>query len=565
TVHGFCADLLKEATGEPLKIMDQHFATALLAQVIHDDLIHLLNDNQTDAVRLVAEFGFRRTKELLFFAFDESYNLTRWINRREKEWEDDLTEPLLSLFGLIQARYRQEKEKGNLLDFSDLEEKAIQLLETDSKKRESYQKRFHALMIDEFQDTNPVQIRLLELLHDPLENRLFAVGDPKQSIYQFRGANVALFQATQEKIKKDRGELLFLRDNFRSSPSLITPLNEFFKPLFPAEVFQPMIPRKTEDTTGVTVISLPEIKSAEERRTVEAREVAQRIKEFRDQKREYREIVCLFRTRTAITLYEKVFAEYQIPCHNVSRGPLFGAQEVLDVVNLLKWIADPEDLLSLVGVLRSPFFGLSDEEIFLKINNGTLSSGLEELRDLRQKNQMKPPTTLLLDLMGQPFFTKIFRSAQEIANVERLIALAESFESLGVENLKQFLKIVEALREAGTRIPEASLFAPSANCVRLMTIHASKGLEFPIVFLADLSYRPITESRLFLFQPENGFGFKHLSDESEGLKDHFDKSPEYEKMEEEKKKQEKEESLRLLYVAMTRAQEELILPLTSSE
>lgn len=565
TVHGFCADLLKESTGENLKIMDQHFATAVLAEVIHDGLIHLLNENQSDSVRLVSEFGFRRTKEILFFAFDEFYNLARYQRQRHQEWEDELTGPLLCLFGLLQKRYQQEKEKGRLFDFSDLEEKAIQFLESDLHKREFYQKQFHALMIDEFQDTNPVQIRLLELLHDPTKNRLFAVGDPKQSIYQFRGANVALFQKTQEKIKKEKGELLFLRDNFRSAPSLITPLNEFFKPLFPADVFQPMIPRRTEETKGITVIPLPEVKSAEERRTIEAREVAQKIKGLREQKREYREIVCLFRTRTAITLYEKVFAEYQIPCHNVSRGPLFEAQEVLDIVNLLKVIADPEDLLSLVGVLRSPFFALSDEEIFIKVNKETLTSDLEELRDLRQRNQMQPTTTLLLDLMEQPFFTKIFRSPQEIANIERLVALAESFESLGVENLRQFLKTVEALREAGTKIPEASLFAPSANCVRLMTIHASKGLEFPIVFLSDLSYRPVTESRLFLFQPENGFGFKHLSDESEGLKDHFEKSPQYEKMEEEKKKQEKEESLRLLYVAMTRAQEELILPLTCSE
>ncbi|MDO8644064.1 MAG: 3'-5' exonuclease, partial [bacterium] len=397
----------------------------------------------------------------------------------------------------------------------------------------------------------------------PQKNRLFVVGDPKQSIYQFRGADISLFQKMVQKIRKENGEILYLRDNFRAAPSLIVPINRFFAPHFSPEDFQKMIPRQEElPNAGIKILSLPEFKYSEERRTEEAGQMAQVIKGLRDQGREYRDMVCLFRTRTAIPLCENILKEHQIPCHAVSRGPLFEAQEVLDLINLLKAIVHPKDLISRVGVLRSPLFAISDEEIFLKIQAGDPLPEAPFFEEMRLMNRKMGAVSFLYHLLGLPLMGRLFRFPQEIVNIEKTIALAESFEALGVKTIPEFLKTVEALREAGSRISEASLFAPTANCVRLMTIHATKGLEFPIVFLTDLNYKPSAESRFFLFDAEEGLGFKYLSEKSEGLKDHFEKSPFYEKLETQKKKKDKEESLRLLYVAMTRAKERLYLPLT---
>ncbi|MBI1909101.1 MAG: UvrD-helicase domain-containing protein [Deltaproteobacteria bacterium] len=571
TFHGFCADLLKEK--EEIKIMDEHLTTAVQAQLIHDGLLTLLEEEEPSTIRMIAEFGFHRTHNLLLTAFDESYNLRHWWSQKKEDLrEDPLIVPFFELFEKIHHRYQLEKKGKGLSDFDDLEEKIIHLLETNVPEREKLQNRFRFILVDEFQDTSPIQTRLLDLLHQSGKNLLFAVGDPKQSIYQFRGADLSLFKEKIRQIKNGEGKILYLRDNFRSSPALIEPINRFFEKVLPPEDFQPMLPRSEKEGLGIQTLPLIEVQSASERRLQEAGAIASKIIELRQEKRDFREMVCLFRTRTAIPLFEKVFQEHQIPCHAVSRGALFEAQEVLDLVNLLKVIANPNDTLSLVGVLRSPLFGLTDEEIFLGWHTlgwhtleqraGTLLKKYHFAKELNQWSKNKTISALLLHLCELSFLEKLFRTAQETANLERLIALAESFEALGVTTLAQFLTTVEALREAGTRIPEASLFAPSANCVRLMTVHASKGLEFPIVFMTDLSYRPRTDSPLFQFHPQKGIGFKHLSEDSQGLKDHFEKSPEYERLEEEKKKKGKEESMRLLYVAMTRAQEGLFLPLT---
>ncbi|MDO8644826.1 MAG: UvrD-helicase domain-containing protein, partial [bacterium] len=233
TLHGFCADLLKEQEGKPLKIMDEHFATAVKARVIHEGLIELLRQELPAATTLVAEFGFRRVREICFTTFDQSYNLREWKkNHLAQKIEEEFSEPLLEIFALLRDRFKEEKNKGDVFDFDDLEERAIHLLETNKEKRDFYQNRFHYILIDEFQDTNPVQIRLLEQLHHPQKNRLFVVGDPKQSIYQFRGADISLFQKMVQKIRKENGEVLYLRDNFRAAPSLIEPINRFFSPHF---------------------------------------------------------------------------------------------------------------------------------------------------------------------------------------------------------------------------------------------------------------------------------------------------------------------------------------------
>lgn len=571
TLHGFYAKVLEEETGKAPKIIDQHFTTALRARVIHETLLNLISQNNPDAVTLVDEFGFKNTKDILFSAFDKSFQIRDWqVSRRDLPFEDHLTTPLLKLFEKMRAAYQTEKQKEDLVDFDDLEENTLRLLSENETVRHKYQERYHMIMVDEFQDTNPTQVRLIELLHDPKKNCFFAVGDPKQSIYQFRGADVSLFHHMVGKIKNQNGEVLFLRDNFRSDPDLIEPINGLFEPLLPKQDFQPMTARKekSKDGLGIKVLDLPEFQYAEERRQKEAELMAREIKILREQGRAYRDMVCLFRTRTAIPLVEKVFADAQIPSHAVSRGPLFEAQEVLDLINLLKTLTDPKDSLSLVGVLRSPLFSCSDEDLFLHFYAGEKERLREEkarIDHIRQAMKGKTLSAALLQLFEDPHFEKLYRTPQELANLERILSLAESFESLGVKTIKQFLETVQGLRDAGTRISEASLFAPSANCVRLMTIHAAKGLEFPIVFLTDLNYRTTGDKRFFLFDPQKGIGLKYLSDESEGLRDHFEKSPLFEQIEDENKKNQKQESYRLLYVAMTRAKEGLYLPLTRLE
>ena len=529
------------------------------------------------------------------------------------------------LFGRVRDAYETAKADAAALDFNDLEHITADLLTShDDVSRRYRGAEFRRLLVDEFQDTNEAQWQIVQALADFDSGALFVVGDMKQSIYGFRGADVRVFGSVRETIQAhDAGEELPLARSFRSHPALIDVFNALFADLLtrdensPVSAFQiafdtqidtmdahrDPLPQTAADTFSPVEFLLLQTKSpdldenikADERRLWEAYAIADRLKRLKDEKTEifdkdsgkYRDfdfgdVAILFRSTTNLPIYENVFKVADLPFVTVGGRGYYNRQEVWDVLNLLKALHNPSDNLSLAAALRSPMFGFDDDMLLtlrgLKDDNGRQSlwvalaaetlpglsaeevervrSARRMLRNLRQLagrvtisellRQSLAETGYLAALTGLPGGARLRR------NVEKLIEIAEDS---GKITLGAFSHYLDDLTAREVREGEAALDAGGA--VRLMTVHASKGLEFPVVVLADASRRPYGGSYdPVLYDDRYQRLVCRVYDDDEGkLVDTFP----YTQAKYIQSLKDEAEELRLLYVAATRARDCLIL------
>lgn len=454
----------------------------------------------------------------------------------------------------VQEAYRQAKHAESYLDFNDLEVQTAKLLVNNADVRARYQgNEFKRLLVDEFQDTNDAQWHIVQHLVDlKNDDALFVVGDMKQSIYGFRGADVKVFGDVRRAISNlSNGIELPLSVSFRSHPALIEAFNTLFEriltrdessPVAPYEItfdqemsaFRESLPDAIDQYSAIELLLLRQKQddykvTADERRLWEAHEIAQRILHFKREgafifdkdSHEYREfsygdVAVLFQSTTHITTYEEVFKFYGLPFVTVAGRGYYSRQEVWDVLNLLKALHNPADNLSLAAALRSPMFGFTDEMLLAlrlipdpnnerhvmplwdalsaddipHVNDDDLQRihfARDILHQLRQfagrvtiselLRQALNKTGYLAALTGLPGGARLRR------NVEKLIDIAEAS---GKITLGAFAHYLDDLTAREVREGEATL--DTANAMRLMTVHASKGLEFPIVILADASW-----------------------------------------------------------------------------
>ncbi len=507
-----------------------------------------------------------------------------------EEWYLALTPLLAMVFNRVHDAYRQQLDARNALDFDDLECYAQQLLGRPDI-RDRWRDEIEMVMVDEYQDTNP---RQREIVNAIAGNRgcLFIVGDMRQSIYKFRRADVTVFREEQVRIKEQNGLLINLDMTYRTHKELLDGMGDLLSDVIGTEedpsrdYYIPFTALRAFKQEPEHPVKLPHLEfvvglgeNAENGKELSGHALATRLLELKNERqiRSWDEVTLLFRATTGYPYYEEALEEAGIPFVSVAGKGFYDRPEIRDLLNILGALADPYDDLAFAGLLRSPAFGLSDAALFLLKQHGlpywqALQTELECLAPQDKASAERallilnaiiplvdrvPVAELLKRLIDELDYRALMATADIISeqsqsshaagrlwrNVDKLLADTQLSKAV---NVREYLDLLNTVNDAGAREGEAS--ADAQGSVRLMTIHAAKGLEFPVLVLADAGRgKPSSKSNLYL-SDELGVTFKldpppmlfnlakHLDDDQEGCEDY-----------------------RLQYVAMTRAQAKLII------
>ncbi len=485
------------------------------------------------------------------------------------------------------SSYAAAKERESALDFEDLQLAARDLLRDHPELRERESMRFGSVMVDEFQDTNQLQCELVDLITSgPGERGLFFVGDEFQSIYGFRHADVQVFRERRDRA----GGGLALTQNYRSRAEVLAAVNYLFEgdfgndfqPLhasgdFPDPVFGQPVELLVTDKSSFEA-------SGEHWRRGEARAIARRARELVDSGAATPgEIVLLFAAGTDAEWYEEELRRAGLPTYRATGRGYFGQQQVADVLFYLRLLHNRYDDEALVSVLASPFVGVSNDALVLIrrfAGRRPIFSGIERqlpeqlsARDERLVRAFKQRYERLVTASAR---LPLERLCEEIvaahdydlavlaqwdgrrryANIRKLARLARSFEELRGADIEGFVRFVGQQEAAGAKELEAVAEEEGADAVRLLTIHAAKGLEFKVVIVADAGRdRRAPSPDEILALSDGRFGFKVADPATSKQRAAFG----YDDVRAVREAEEKAERLRLYYVAMTRAIDRLII------
>ena len=543
-------------------------------------------------------------------------------------------------------QYEAAKKAQGVLDFDDLLLHTRNLLRDNESVRKRVAAGIRLLMVDEFQDTDPVQADVVRSLCGAAltQGKLFMVGDRKQSIYRFRRADPTVFATMSDEIPVT-GRLP-LNVNFRSQPAVLNFVNHLFAPAM--ERYEPLVPFQNKqhsptpsveflfagfDAEGADAESPFDTGSnsnsqsmdddiranAAELRAREADWIARRIKtlladptpRIRTKEKDSQgnpllrqtkpgDIVILFRALSSVQEYEAALRRYGLDYYLVGGKAFFAQQEIFDLLNLCRYLDDCDDLVGLVGILRSPFFNLSDDAIHaLAVHTDSAAASTtderlqptaaaratlslhetlyleppaylpedqqsrirfaaETLTNLRNRKDRIPLSDLLTEAVEQTGYDASilaeFLGDRKLANLRKLIEMARQFDQGDFFTLKDFVTrlqtsvIEETDEEFATTLPE------SGDVIRLMSIHQSKGLEFPVVIVADIDRKGPPRGSEAVLHPELGALIKppeQFGSKVKNLALEMHKFAEQEA--------DAEETIRLFYVACTRAADYLIL------
>ena len=537
--------------------------------------------------------------------------------------------PALSrVFLRADARCESSKGNGRMLDMDDLLEKTHQLIATDANIRHRLAQHYRFALIDEFQDTDPLQWKIIRSLASPdgqmAGDKLFIVGDPKQSIYSFRAADVTVFARVRDAIAEanaaheresrpfcDDGEVLdasstqrlgslVMGENFRTLAQPVAFVNALFPKFMqavPDEPFQvgydPLIGCRSADVSegSVELLLLPPDVNRDSTETVrcEAQLVARRLSHLlqgndlqvadQDSLRppEPKDIALLLRRRRNLSAYEDALRAGGIPFQVAGGRGFYQRQEIYDLANILRVLCNSSDGIALMGALRSPYFGLSDNALYALTapDGGRLA---EHLGDASWRQRLAPADqeaaedavarlqhwkglrdrvphveflhTILEDTGAWGFLRYGERGDQAVANVHKLLNLAREFRG----PLADFVVRLDLLTNEEEQEGEALL---NADALHILTVHAAKGLEFPIVVVPDLAARfNFQNSAPALIDAEKGIGLRTL-DPEQGYK----KTASFTRnlINRNASQRQRAEEKRLLYVACTRARDHLLL------
>jgi ATP-dependent helicase/nuclease subunit A len=513
------------------------------------------------------------------------------------------------LLGRFHCSYETYKQERSLLDFADLELRAWALLVGGGTDRgSSLSLPGSRVLVDEFQDTNELQCTILEGLGAA---RLLMVGDERQSIYRFRGADIEVFRRREAALEPGRGDISAgalhrLDVNYRSRPELLAFVNRLFAhEHFFGERFVALEPgRDTEERVGALPASPsvevlvaerlqgagPDVR-ASLMQQAEAEAVGSHVRRLIDDEGwEQRDIVVLLPAQTHVALYQEALLARGVDVYVVRGKGYYSREEVSDVSSLLRLLVNSHDDLALVAVLRSPLVRVSDDTLYLlgrEARRTRARSLWEVVRGARTDGLESEDRQLLIDLVGQltglrrlvgrPGLARLIDEAVSIcgydvcllaspegrrrfANVRKLMRMADDFEALEGPDLAGFVKLLQSMGDLSDREGSAPTLAEGEDVVRVMTIHQAKGLEFPVVILAGLgSDVPRGSSSEFVIGDDGRMGVFLKGSQRKNYESHdLCWGPAAEIVFSERAR-EREEDVRLLYVAMTRAKERLVL------
>jgi ATP-dependent helicase/nuclease subunit A len=525
---------------------------------------------------------------------------------------------LVLLYEKARARFAALKQERGAVDFNDLEEITERMLSAHEEVRERYTDTARgllcALMVDEFQDTSPIQKRILWMIA-PRSGELFIIGDAKQSIYRFRGADVTVFSEARREFEESRisnlkvetlnaGLTIKMDRCFRTHERLVNFSNHIFPSIFTRESRYDMSYETMSAARAALHARAPvelhvitqekessDPLSIERLREVEAALVARRIEEIiargdalvcddkgGGRRAEYGDFALLFQASTNFEIYEQALADARIPYVTIAGRGFYDRQEIIDVTNLLAFLASPLDSLRLAAALRSPMFAVSDETLFrLRLKRRTLWQSLcDESVNLpddgeREAVQFARETLKRLrSLVGRASAAEIIIAAlretgylttlmalpygeRRAANVEKLIEQARALSSM---TLSEIVERLASLKFREAREGEATV--EETGAVRLMTVHKSKGLEFPIVWIADATYGGGRNNAIVGVHTEIGLAVDiRVYAAEQG--DEPRRAGSFEMMRLVEERMDQAEKKRLFYVAATRARDHLII------
>ena len=507
---------------------------------------------------------------------------------------------LVALVRQFDRDYAAAKRSRRVLDFGDLEHKTLDLLLGKSRSQPTAAareigRRYREIMVDEYQDSNGVQDAIFDALTREKQN-CFMVGDVKQSIYQFRLADPGIFLEKYEKYapaqvaEPGQGRKILLSHNFRSGAEVIDAVNDVFRTCMRPKVGGLFYGEAEELREGVPhtplegAVELHVIETREDQYREEAAFVAERIAQMLREGTPVREgdglrpvrpedIVILLRSPGSGGAYfQKALGARGIRCASGGGTDLLQTEEIGTLRAFLQVIWNPRQDIPLVSTLASPIFGFTADELaeirsarkkgafydaLLLSSSQKVKAFRDTLDRLRRESRMNPLTALLENCFALTGLDSVYAAMPggeaKAANIQIFYQLAADFEKGNLKDLGQFLDFLDAMEEKGLITAASS----PAGCVTIMSIHKSKGLEFPVVFLSNLSRRFNTESQRaqILCDRELGLGLSVADSENRVRYSSIAKRAISAKMAAESLSEE----LRVLYVAMTRARDRLIM------
>jgi ATP-dependent exoDNAse (exonuclease V) beta subunit len=513
--------------------------------------------------------------------------------RREGARAHRFLDRLLRAYG---SRYAELKRERSALDFEDLELLTRDLLAGNRELRGRYAERFAQIMVDELQDTNPVQLELIESI---AHENLFTVGDAFQSIYGFRHADVELFEERRERLGAV-GARATLSANFRSRPELLDALNIAFAPTF-GEGFTPLRAGRGGAGCSDPLVELIVVDKAADWgpgtgelsaawRLAEARALARRVHELVSGGAAPRDIVLLARATTDLRAYERALEDRGVPTYVIGGRGYWSQPQVVDLIAHLRALANPRDGQALYTALASPLVAASTDALVV-LAAAARESGRDPWWVLREPGALLDDLEVAdrrrLEEFARWFSAERERAARasiedlieralevtgydltmlampggerRLANVRKLMRLGREHEARHGRDLRGFLDLVGGLasgRLSEARESEAPVEGEALDAVRLMTIHRAKGLEFEIVCVADLGRTPRGSGGDILRVGRDGrIGLKVARAGRGRLMPVLD----YDTVGVAREEAEEREERRLYYVAMTRARERLVL------
>lgn len=542
-------------------------------------------------------------------AFDECRALMQEIGARlatfEKEKNASFYSGIVEALSGVRIIYERRKNEAGVLDYVDLLVKAADALRDNASVRAHFRRRFRAIIVDEYQDTDPLQVEIIETLagypHRGADDTgvppasYVVVGDPKQSIYRFRRADASIFAAACEAATTRPGvDLVSLTQNFRSTPAILRFVNRFFgasikksvhgQPEYGALVASPDIP--DEKSLLALRFSMP-LESDTSALEAEAKAIAafaasvqNGTQSVRDasgpRKSRAGDVLILARRLTQIRVLEQALEQAAVPFVVDGGRSFFLRSEVVETHAVLRAIDDPSDATSLVAALRSAFFGVSDRAIAewrfagreltilgAEPSTDEVGRALHLMLRLHEERTRLSPAALIEKLFDE---TSIFaalhaaergsttRARPRIANLRKVVHLARQAESLGLLTLRGFnLVLANRLDGAGEEPDLPSSRPGDPNTVRIMTIHKAKGLEAPIVILYDCADKFMARPDIVPLREgdkkEVAIGFVRGC-----------QPPDWDTLVLKEEARLREEMHRLRYVACTRARDWLVVP-----
>ena len=525
-----------------------------------------------------------------------------------------------TLLGFVARHVREsvdDRRRDGRVGFHDLLVLSVDLLRSSPTVRARLHERYERLLLDEFQDTDPLQIELAVLIASAdsdagtkpwpdcsvVPGRLFVVGDPKQSIYRFRRADIELFRTVAEILGVREGSTQALTRSFRARPAIVDFVNEVFQPLMAPDdplqaQYDPLTPDRgpceaTPDPVRTFGTAAPKSTDLDQLRRTEARELAAIVRRVRDEHWQVRDrstssatrdarfadIAILLPTRTTLPYLEEALDDADVPARIESQSLVFATAEVEELLHVLQAADDPVNEVAIVAALRSPAFACTDTELVEFTRAGgrwdyrvpppselalehSVADGLRALRALHEQRWWDGVSELVERVIRERRLLELAverRRPRDHWRRLRFVAdAARAYADRGGTSLRGFVEWARRQADEEARAVEVIVPEPDDDAVRVLTVHGAKGLEFPVVLLTGLGLIEQARPGNVLFGPAG-------PEVQVGSKGIAYTTPGFEELKQREIEAWRAEQIRLLYVALTRAEDHLVISMHRRE